>query len=114
MNLLEMTVSHHQFGTGTIVVQTDTVIEVVFPHPWGNRKFLYPAAFSSHLQLADPELRHKLMEELEQEEALKLQRRQHREELILRQLAEKQEALAKQKKSAARRTTRKTTKKTEP
>ncbi len=64
MNVLNLTVKHAIFGTGRITQQDETVLTVTFPKPYGEKKFVYPNAFSKYLTLCDASLRPEMKQEL--------------------------------------------------
>ena len=57
MNLVSEQVRHNRFGVGTIMGQTETMVEVRFDDSLGIKKFNYPSAFGSFLQLCRPALK---------------------------------------------------------
>ncbi len=115
MNVINEPVLHRQFGPGTITGQTTTVVSVEFGEGHGIKKFSYPSAFESFLELCDPKQRQEMDSVLqanrEQAERERLRRaeaeEQSREEERKSLLKEK----AAQKKSTAKKTTAKTKKK---
>lgn len=60
MNLENVQVVHEKYGEGNIVRQSDSVVEVCFS--CGNKKFVYPDAFGTHLTVLDQELAQELAE----------------------------------------------------
>lgn len=64
MNVLNITVTHNKFGTGEITQQEDSILTVVFPKPYGKKKFLYPNAFVKHLSFCDEKLQSEMEQEL--------------------------------------------------
>lgn len=89
MNLINKKVTHEQFGKGSVVKYSDSVIEIRFAtFAAENKKFIYPDAFKKHLKLHDQDaanslekiLRKKEIErekiELEREEEKKRLRRE--------------------------------------
>lgn len=54
MNTTNEQVQHQQYGFGTVVTQTTTMVEVQFKEEPGIKKFIYPSAFESFLELCDP------------------------------------------------------------
>ena len=53
MNLINKKVTHKQFGTGDIVNQSETSIEIHFETE--NKKFVFPDVFGKHLTIHDEE-----------------------------------------------------------
>lgn len=51
MNLVNKEVIHKSFGKGSVIEQSDSVVEIHFPK--GNKKFVFPDAFDKHLKLKD-------------------------------------------------------------
>ncbi len=66
MKLVHEQVHHIKFGVGTIINQTDDVIDVKFSKEFGNKKFVYPGSFETFLRLCNPESQEKLNIELRQ------------------------------------------------
>lgn len=64
MNVVHEQVKHLKFGIGAVVEQAENIIEVKFGNEIGVKKFIYPAAFESFLQLCDPCSQSKLNDEL--------------------------------------------------
>ncbi len=64
MNLIEEQVRHSRFGQGTILDQSDTMVEVRFDEPIAVKKFQYPSAFESFLVLISPALKTTMDQEL--------------------------------------------------
>jgi len=64
MNLLHVFVEHSVFGKGEITQYTSEMITVDFSKPHGQKRFLYPSAFSKHLTLCDAALIPELETEL--------------------------------------------------
>jgi hypothetical protein len=54
MNITNKQVSHHQYGVGIVTDQTMTAVTVEFREKYGIKKFMYPSAFESFLELCDP------------------------------------------------------------
>ena len=85
MNLINKKVTHKQFGTGDIVNQNETSIEIHFETE--NKKFVFPDVFGKHLTIHDEEDAKSLesiiqkkedrrkQEELKKEEEKNLQRK---------------------------------------
>jgi len=51
--LINAEVIHGKFGNGTIVAIDETVVTVKFAEAVGEKRFLYPSAFSMFLKFAD-------------------------------------------------------------
>lgn len=66
MNVFNERVSHRRYGAGTVVSQTETMIEVQFNDEYGKKKFLYPSAFESFLSFVNSERQEMMDEELKQ------------------------------------------------
>lgn len=64
MNVLDKIVEHAIFGTGKITQQEESTLTVIFPEPYGKKKFLYPNVFAKHLTFCDAALLPKIEEEL--------------------------------------------------
>lgn len=65
MNMLHVIVMHGVFGKGEIIKHSGEMITVDFPKPHGQKRFLYPSAFSKHLTLCDAALIPELETELQ-------------------------------------------------
>jgi hypothetical protein len=92
MNIVNEPVRHRQFGSGTITEQTVMMVTVEFCEEHGSKKFLYPSAFETFLELSNPIVKQKMddklreireREELEQQRADEEERRQEEERRIL-------------------------------
>jgi hypothetical protein len=57
MIVINVKVLHRTFGGGTVIAQEGNIITVRFSDKYGDRRFQYPAAFTSFLALSDPALR---------------------------------------------------------
>ena len=66
MNLLHAIVHHQTFGQGEVIQVSDDFVSVSFPQPHGEKKFQYPAAFSSHLTIEDDSIKSEMAEVLRQ------------------------------------------------
>ncbi|NCB74235.1 MAG: hypothetical protein EOM51_05765 [Clostridia bacterium] len=66
MKLVHEQVHHTKFGVGTVIMQTETVIEVKFKKEFGNKKFVYPVAFEAFLKLCNPVSQGEMNDELRQ------------------------------------------------
>lgn len=64
MELILKKVHHRRFGTGMIVDQNAGSITVDFGEELGMKDFSYPFSFGSVLELCDPVLNKKMVEEL--------------------------------------------------
>ena len=51
MNLLNMQVIHKEFGKGSVVELSNSRVEIHFPD--GNKRFVFPDAFGTHLTMID-------------------------------------------------------------
>ena len=103
MNIVNESVRHRQFGSGTITEQTVTVVTVEFCEEHGTKKFLYPSAFETFLELSNSIVKQKMDEELREfreQEELERQRRVAEEE---RRQMEKRRILLEQKRTAAKK-----------
>lgn len=107
MNIINQQVHHHQFETGTVVNQTETTVTVKFSDKHGTKKFIYPSAFESFLELSSPAAKAKLDDELRQMRDLaeEIRRKRGEEEEIKheqarRALLEQKRALAKKRPAA--------------
>ncbi len=103
MNVIDELVRHRQFGVGKIADQTMTTVTVKFCETVGVRKFLYPAAFESFLELCSPVSQEKMNDELRQiREQIEAERRLFEEENKKCREEEKR-ALLEQKRAAAKK-----------
>lgn len=87
LNLINKKVTHKRFGTGNIVNQNDSIIEIHFASE--SKKFVYPDVFGEHLEIHDQSVAHSLdqiiqkremarqEEEWKKEVEKKLQRKKH-------------------------------------
>ena len=64
MNLLEQRVIHKVFGTGSIINQTASCVEVSFVSNDAVKKFTYPMCFEKFLKLEDESLQNEMEEEV--------------------------------------------------
>ncbi len=55
MNVLNEKIIHRQFGAGTVIFQDEETVTILFCEEYGEKKFLYPAAFDSFLRLCNPD-----------------------------------------------------------
>jgi DNA gyrase/topoisomerase IV subunit B len=92
MNLIGEHVSHPQFGAGIVSEQTETAVSVDFGGNQGVKKFLYPTAFKSFLNLSNAAAQEKIANEIRKIEAKQRQdekraekRRREEEDRALRQ-----------------------------
>ena len=76
MNLDGQPIRHRAFGSGVVTALTDSTITVRFPA--GEKKFIYPDAFSEHLVFANGEIQRDITARLAEREA-ELRRRRQRE-----------------------------------
>lgn len=65
MNIVHEQVNHLKFGTGTITAQDSSTVTVKFSKEYGSKKFLYPSAFKSYLDLCDPSIKERMSNELQ-------------------------------------------------
>jgi hypothetical protein len=90
MNLINKKVIHKHFGTGSIVKQNDSSVEINFES--GNKKFVYPDVFANHLKLDDISdarllekiIQKKEIERKEKEDKMEEERERRRTELLNR------------------------------
>jgi len=99
-------VKHPKFGTGTIAAQDSSTVTVEFSEEYGSKKFLYPSAFKSFLDLCDPSINELMGHELQMLQTLAETERNNRlaEEEKQRTLLE-QKAAAKKKAPSKKRLT---------
>jgi len=62
--LINAEVIHGKFGNGTIVAIDETMVTVKFSEDVGEKRFLYPSAFSLFLKFADLDKQEKIDAEL--------------------------------------------------
>jgi hypothetical protein len=116
MNLVSEQVRHGRFGMGTIIRQTETMVEVRFDDFVGLKKFNYPSAFESFLELCRPALKatmdealSAIREQAEAERSRRMEAERHRveavRELMAQHTAAKKAAKPKAKTSKARKAT---------
>lgn len=105
MTLLQQQVTHKQFGVGQIVAQTEQCITVQFPAPTGEKRFLFPDAFSCFLTLENPTLQEQVAQLLAQQQAARLvaQLRQEHEQALHRAAVQAAAVATKKKAAAAKR-----------
>ena len=65
MNIINEQVKHLKFGTGTVTAQDPSTVTVKFSEKYGSKKFLYPSAFKSFLELLDPSAKERMGIELQ-------------------------------------------------
>ena len=70
MNLLHAVVRHPTFGLGEVIQVSGDVISVVFPEPYGEKKFPFPNVFHQHLAIEDNSLNAEMVEVLKQNHIL--------------------------------------------
>ncbi|MDR0838624.1 MAG: hypothetical protein LBN99_03160 [Oscillospiraceae bacterium] len=103
MKVMKEKVRHHRFGAGAVVKQTETMVTVKFGGEYGEKKFLYPAAFETFLEFENPETQKEIGNEIrllrEQVEAEK----RILEDENKQQLTEQRLVLTEQKRAAAKR-----------
>lgn len=66
MKLVHEQVHHIKFGVGTVIKQTEDMVEVKFSKEFGNKKFVYPVAFETFLKVCNPISQEKMNDELRQ------------------------------------------------
>lgn len=82
MNLTHKCVMHHTFGEGVVTRQDDALLHVSFPGA-GEKVFLFPDAFQSHLSIADEDSRAWVCELLKKKTAAqKIEKKRHERELL--------------------------------
>lgn len=65
MNVVNEPVYHRKYGSGIITDHAMTMITVEFCEEHGTKKFLYPSAFESFLELCNPIIKQKMDDELQ-------------------------------------------------
>lgn len=65
MNMIHEQVHHLKFGTGTVTAQDLSTVTVQFTKEYGLKKFLYPAAFRTFLELCSPSAKEQMTNELQ-------------------------------------------------
>jgi len=65
MNIIHEQVNHLKFGTGTVTAQDPSTVTVKFAKEFGLKKFLYPSAFRTFLELCDPSSKEQMVNELQ-------------------------------------------------
>lgn len=78
MNLINKKVTHNRFGTGSIVNQYDSVIEIHFATE--NKKFVFPDAFGKHLKLHEQSAADSLEKIIQEKEMAREQEERKRDE----------------------------------
>lgn len=119
MNLINQKVHHHIFESGTIVSQSTTTVTVKFCEKYGTKKFIYPSAFESFLELCGSDAKAEMDDELRQirdraEEVrrIRAEEEEKQHEQTRRELLEQKRALAK-KRSSVKKASSKAKKRTE-
>lgn len=104
MDIMNEQVKHLKFGAGTVTAQDETTLTVEFSAEYGSKKFLYPSAFKSFLDLCDPSAKERMGNEIERFQTLAEAERNSRlaEEEKLRTLHE-QKAASRKKAPAKKR-----------
>lgn len=64
MNLMHEQVNHLKFGAGTVTAQDPSTVTVKFSEEYGSKKFLYPSAFQSFLELCNSSVKEQMGSEL--------------------------------------------------
>lgn len=119
MNLINQKVNHRLFESGTVVSQSETTVTVEFCDKVGTKKFIYPSAFESFLELSntaakaemDDELR-QIRECLEEGRRMRTQDDEKRHEEERHTMLQQKRALAKRR-SAAKKAPSKAKKQTD-
>lgn len=100
MNIVKQPVRHRQFGLGTITGQTLTTVTVKFCEEHGTKKFQYPSAFETFLELSNPPVKQKMEDELRETRKRKeLERQRLAEKEKLRQMEKRRILLALKRKA---------------
>ena len=99
-------VRHRLYGIGEVLERTENKIRIRFANT-GEKSFLYPDAFATHLSYEDEEMQSAIMEQLKERAKAEKEAAETREKLRLEnmeaeKLRQKQLAAAR-KKSAAKR-----------
>ena len=92
MNLINKKVIHKRFGTGSIVKQNDSSVEINFES--GNKKFVYPDVFANHLKLddiSDARLLEKIIQKKESEQKEKEDKMEEERKLLRKELVNRLE-----------------------
>lgn len=103
MDLMHEQVCHRQFGVGTITSQTVTTITAKFCKEYGVKKFIYPSAFESFLELCNPDMKVKMEDELRQTHKQAHEARQRSSEKDQKRREQEQRTLLEQKRTAAKK-----------
>lgn len=113
IKLVHEQVHHIKFGVGTVINQTEDVIDVKFSKEFGNKKFVYPESLETFLMLCNPESQEKMNSELRQiREEVETQRKM-RKDAEQKVIDDSRKELL-QKKRAATKTTTAAKKATKP
>ncbi len=105
MKLVHEQVHHTKFGVGTVIRQTESVIEVKFKKEFGNKKFIYPEAFETFLKLCNPVSQEGIAEELRQIKEELDSRRKMRKDAEQKVIDDNRSDLLQKKRAAAKVTT---------
>lgn len=103
MNIVNEPVRHRQFGPGTITEQTLTTVTVEFCGEHETKKFQYPSAFETFLELRDPAAKLKMEDELRETRKQKELERQRLAEEEERRQEEKRRILLELKRKAVKK-----------
>ena len=103
MDLMHEQVCHRQFGIGMITSQTVTTVTVKFCKEYGIKKFIYPSAFESFLELYNPVMKKKMEDEFRQTRKQADEERQQSTENDKKRNEEEQRTLLEQKRNAAKK-----------
>lgn len=74
MQLVGQAIKHKVFGTGIVVNKVDNILTICFPA--GEKRFLFPDAFSKFLVLKDRNMQNKIQKMLAEKDAEKLAQQQ--------------------------------------
>ena len=105
MNVFKMQVCHRQYGLGTVIDQSETMIEVQFNNDFGKKKFLYPSAFESFLSLDNTVHQGEMNEELKLIRDKKEAALRKNEDEAKKRLEKDRKSLLDQKRATAKRRT---------
>lgn len=88
MNLINKKVTHKLFGTGNIVKQSDSFVEIHFKTE--NKKFVFPDAFEKHLKMHDENAADTLEKVIEEKELERKEEELKRQEALQQERKEQQ------------------------
>ncbi len=95
MELLNEQVTHKSFGEGNVVGYDDSFVEVQFS--LGNKKFVFPDVFGTHLILVDPKLAERVEKMKRDVQAERLEQSAEEERVRVMEEAERQRLLEREK-----------------